>query len=178
MPQFPPVPAWDGLHPLIIHFPIGLLLVAPLFLVLGAIGGPRWGRNFLWAALILMVLGTAAIFVSVETGEAAGKLAERSAEINPILEHHENLAERTLLTFSILTGIFALAMLLTLIPKLRSRLLMTVAPLVLLVFYGFGALLLSDTAHNGGRLVHEFGVKALVGGPGQPVPPSAKSADD
>ncbi len=178
MPQFPPVPAWDGLHPLIIHFPIGLLLIAPLFLILGAVGGSRWGRDFLWASLILMVLGTAAIFVSVETGEAAGKLAERSAEIKPILEHHEKLAERTLLTFSILTGIFAVMMLATLVPKLRSRLLMTVAPLVLLVFYGFGALLLSDTAHHGGRLVHEFGVKALVASPGQPVPPSARPADD
>lgn len=178
MPQFPPVPAWDGLHPLIVHFPIGLLLVAPLFLAIGAIGGPRWGRNFLWTALILMVLGTTALFVSVESGEAAGKLAERSAEINPILEHHEQLAERTRLTFSILTGVFALLMLATLLPKLRSRLLMTVAPLALLLFYGFGALLLSDTAHNGGRLVHEFGVKALVAGPGQPVPPSAKPADD
>ena len=171
MPQFPPVPAWDGLHPLIIHFPIGLLLVTPLFLVLGAIGGPRWGRNFLWTALILMVLGTAALFVSVETGEAAGKLAERSAEINPILEHHQQLAERTRLTFSILSGVFALLMLATLVPKFRSRWLMTVAPLLLLVFYGFGALLLSDTAHHGGRLVHEFGVKALVAGPAPPAPP-------
>jgi hypothetical protein len=49
---------------------------------------------------------------------------------------------------------------------------------VLLAFYGFGALLLSDTAHNGGRLVHEFGVKALVANPGQPVPPSGKTAED
>lgn len=179
MPQFPPVPAWDGLHPLIIHFPIGLLLVAPLFLILGAIGGPKWGRNFLWAALLLMVLGTAAVFIAVETGEAAGKLAERSAEINPILEHHERLAERTRLTFAILTVVFAVLMVgTTLLPRLRSRLFLTVAPLVLLLFYGFGALLLSDTAHHGGRLVHEFGVKALVTGPERPVPPSSKPADD
>ncbi len=179
MPQFPPVPAWDGLHPLIIHFPIGLLLVAPLFLILGAIGGPRWGRSFLWAALLLMVLGTAAVFVAIETGEAAGKLAERSAEVNPVLEHHEELAEQTRLTFSILTGAFAILMLATaLLPRLRSRLFLTAAPLVVLLFYGFAAVLLSDTAHNGGRLVHEFGVKALVAGDGQPVPPAAKETED
>ncbi len=178
MPQIPPVPAWDGLHPLIIHFPIGLLLIAPVFLILGVIGGTRWGRSFLWAALVLMVLGTAAVFVSVETGEAAGKLAERSAEINPVLEHHQQLAERTRLTFSILTGAFALLMIATaVLPRLRSRAFMAVAPLILLVFYGFGALLLSDTAHNGGRLVHEFGVRALVAGPGQ-APPAARPADD
>ena len=28
MIDLPPVPTWDGLHPLIIHFPIALLLVA------------------------------------------------------------------------------------------------------------------------------------------------------
>ena len=179
MPQMPPVPAWDGLHPLIIHFPIGLLLVAPLFLLLGAIGGPRRGRGFLWTALILMALGTAAVFLSIETGEAAGKLAERSAEINPVLEHHQQLAERTRMTFTILTGVFAALMIATAaIPPLRSRLFLTVGPLVLLVFYGFGVLLLSDTAHNGGRLVHEFGVKALMTSPGQPAPPSAKPAND
>ncbi len=42
--SFPPFPSWDGLHPLIVHFPIALLLVAPLFVVLGlaraaALGG-------------------------------------------------------------------------------------------------------------------------------------------
>ena len=35
MIEFPPIPSWDGLHPLIVHFPIALLLVAPLLVVLG-----------------------------------------------------------------------------------------------------------------------------------------------
>ena len=179
MPQFPPVPAWDGLHPLIVHFPIALLLVAPVFLLLGAIGGPRWGRNLLWTALILMALGTAAVFVSVATGEAAGKLAERSAEINPILERHEHLAERTRLTFSVLTGVLAFLLIATqAFSRLRTRLFLTALPLVLFVLSGFGVLLVSDTAHNGGRLVHEFGVKAMVAKPGAPVAPANQGGED
>ena len=39
MIQTPPIPSWDGLHPLIIDFPIALLLVAPLLVLIGALQG-------------------------------------------------------------------------------------------------------------------------------------------
>jgi uncharacterized membrane protein len=168
--QFPPLPTWDGLHPLIIHFPIGLLLVAPLFVLLGAIVEPRRGRMFLIAALLMLILGTGAIFVAVETGEAAAKLADRSPEISAVLEQHEGLAERTKLIFSVLT--FALAVIIFLPGILKRefpRAAYVAMPIVFLFLYAGGMLLLSNTAHNGGRLVHEFGVHALVSPtPGQP----------
>ena len=78
MLQFPTIPSWDALHPLIIHFPIALLLIAPIFIVVGAVLTPAKGRAYLIAAMVLLLVGTAAIFVAVETGEAAGKLAERT----------------------------------------------------------------------------------------------------
>src|SRR5450759_3598419 len=77
--SLPPLPTWDGLHPLVTHFPIALLLVAPLFVVLGLFRRPS-ARAFLLAALLLMVLGTTAIFVAVPTGEAAGRLACRDGD--------------------------------------------------------------------------------------------------
>ncbi|HET7748309.1 MAG TPA: DUF2231 domain-containing protein [Terriglobales bacterium] len=163
MIQFPPIPAWDALHPLIVHFPIALLLVAPLFIVIGALLQPEKGRVYLFSALILMALGTTAVFVALETGEAAAKLAERTPEINAVLEHHEQLAETTRIAFSVLTVIFAAIILL---PRLLRRSPGWLAGrgllLLFLVVYGAGTLLLVNTAHNGGRLVHEFGVKAMV----------------
>ena len=181
MPQLPPVPAWDGLHPLIIHFPIGLLLIAPIFVLIGALLGSAKGRSYLVTALLLMVLGTASVFIAVSTGKAAGKLADRSPEINAVLEHHEGLAERTRLTFSLLTVIFALLVgALLRVQRLQTRRFATLAPLLFLLLYGYGALILSDTAHNGGRLVHEFGVHALVEPtPGQPpaTPPPAPEGE-
>lgn len=178
MLQFPPIPSWDGLHPLIIHFPIGLLLVAPLLVLIGAVVAPRRARGILVAALLLMVLGTTSVFVAVETGEAAGKLAERTLEVNAVLEHHEKLAERTQIVFSALTLLFA-AIVLTpvLLRRHPSRVSTTVLPLAFLVFYLFGAVVLVNTAHNGGRLVHQFGVRAMVAP--SPLPPaSAPEAEE
>ena len=39
MIQLPPIPGWYELHPLVVHFPIALLLIAPLFVLLGL---PTW----------------------------------------------------------------------------------------------------------------------------------------
>lgn len=165
MLELPPVPTWDGLHPLIIHFPIVLLMIAPLFVLIGAALSPAKAKSFLIAALILMVLGTVSTYVAVETGEAAGKLADRTPEINVVLQHHEELAERTRLSFTILSVVFAVLLALPLLLRRESRIFTTALPIVFLVFYSGAMLFLVNTAHNGGRLVHEFGVQALVGSP-------------
>lgn len=170
MVEFPPLPSWDGLHPLIVHFPIALLLVAPLFVLLGVV--LRRGRPFLWAALILMAIGTAGTFLAVSTGEAAGKLAERTPQINAVLEHHEQLAERTRVGFAVLTAIFAAILVPAFFRREPGRVVTVVLPLVFLVCYGGGVVLLANTAHNGGRLVHELGVQALIA----PAPAQAEQA--
>ncbi len=176
--EFPPIPAWDGLHPLIVHFPVALLLVAPAFIVLALVWRAH-GKALMLAALVLMALGTAASFVAVATGEAAGKLAERTAEVNAVLEHHEELAERTRLVFTVLTVVFAglLAG-----PAVLRREMARVPSLVLwllfLAVYGAGTVVLANTAHNGGRLVHELGVRALMPPAPGPAEPAARDADD
>jgi len=174
MIDFPPIPTWDGLHPLIIHFPVALLMVAPLLVVAGLI----WRENrkgLLVAALLLMVLGTAATWVAVSSGEAAGRLAERSPEINAVLEHHEELGETARTVFTVLTGVFAV---LLAAPRLFRQMpspgVQTAVLAAFLVVWGAGTLVLVNTAHNGGRLVHEFGVRAMMA----PSPlPSTTSED-
>jgi uncharacterized membrane protein len=178
MLTLPPLPGWDALHPLIIHFPIALLFVAPLFVLIGAVLPPKKGRPILWTALLLMAVGTASVFVAIETGEAAGKLADRTAEITAALEHHENLAERTRLVFSTLTALFGILLVVPLLRRSRlpGRLSSTILPLVFLAFYGGGMLLLTQTADQGGRLVHQFGVHALI--PAEPTQqPAAQSGE-
>jgi uncharacterized membrane protein len=163
MLNFPHVPNWSGLHPLIIHFPIALLFVAPLFVILGSVIGPLKGRPFLVSALILTALGTASIFMAVETGEAASELISSTSAVGTVLRQHQDLAETTEVLFALLT--VALAALLY-VPKLLRRELgpqVNVALLtVYLLFYATGALFLVNTAHRGARLVHEFGVKAPI----------------
>jgi uncharacterized membrane protein len=176
MLELPPIPAWDGLHPLIIHFPIALLLVAPVFIVLGLIVGGR-SKWFMTSALVLMVLGTAASFVAVSTGEAAGKLADRTPEVNQVLQHHEELAERTRLTFTVLTVVFAgLLWGPAVLKRQLGRVPALVLTLLFLGVYGAGTVLLANTAHNGGRLVHELGVRSLM--PSAPLPVASLDPDD
>ena len=164
--QFPPIPTWDALHPLVIHFPIALLLIAPLFIVLGALLTPAKGRPYLIAALALLLVGTAGTFLAIETGEAAAELAERTPGVARVLEAHEALAERTRAVFGVLSVIFiALLAAPRILAKAESRLTTTILPLAFLVLYSAGILLLLNTAHNGGRLVHEFGLRAMISTP-------------
>jgi uncharacterized membrane protein len=163
MVQLSAIPSWNELHLLIIHFPIALLLVAPLFMIAGAVLGASRGRAFLVSAFVLMALGTASLFVAVETGEAASKLAVRTPEIKAVIEQHEELAETTEILFSVLTVAFAA---LIFAPRLLRRELSSrfQASLlgVFLLFYATGAVFLVNTAHQGGRLVHELGIDAPV----------------
>ena len=66
----PPIPSWSELHPLVIHFPIALLLVAPIFILGAVFTDPKKGRPFLLAALVLMILGTARNLLSGGDGRS------------------------------------------------------------------------------------------------------------
>ena len=156
----PPVPRWDGLHPLVVHFPIALLLIVPLFLVLAGALRTR-GRAMGVAALVLMAIGTAFALIAVETGEAAADLTTPSDAANAILERHEHLAEVVAQAFIGLT--FAYAVLLGLqwlVPRLRAPGLHFPLHTVYLLAFLAGTLVLANAAHQGGTLVHEYGLGA------------------
>ncbi len=179
--MLPPLPSWDGLHPLIIHFPIALLMIAPLLILIGAFAAKR-GKAFLISALILMAIGTAATFIAVSTGEAAGELAERVPNVEAVLESHEDLAETTRNVFSILTVVFAIILIAPMVfrKELSSRVTIPMN-LAFLLFYSSGVVMLINTAHEGGKLVHQYGVHAMMASNGQAVTDtgtSTKSADD
>jgi uncharacterized membrane protein len=163
MLTLPPIPSWQAIHPLTVHFPIALLLIAPLFIVIGLAQKPERSFPFLLAALILMAIGTASTFVAASSGKAAGELVENAVPAKAVLEQHEELAEITEIAFSALTLIFASILFVPrLLKREPTRALSTMLPLVFLIFYATGAITLANTAHQGGRLVHELGVRAQM----------------
>ena len=159
----PPIPSWDTLHPIIIHFPIALLLIAPILVLLGIIL-PKQGRGLLIAAFVVMVLGTIATYFAVATGEAAAELAERTPGVAAVLERHEDMAETTRAIFTALTVVFAgILFVPSLLKRNLGRKSAAVINLAFLVFYAAGAIALANVGHEGGRLVHEYGVHAMTG---------------
>jgi uncharacterized membrane protein len=162
MLEFPPIPAWAGFHPLVVHLPIALLLISPLFIGMALIV-PKMRRCFLVAALVLMLIGTVSAWVAVASGEAAGELAERSPEINAVLMHHEELAETTRTVFTVLTAVFSVFLIVLAVRGREKKGWWPLAFLLLFVtVYLVGTVILANTAHNGGRLVHEFGVRSII----------------
>lgn len=160
--MLPPIPSWDGIHPIIVHFPIALLLVAPILILLGMIFS-KSSRAFMVSAFVLMVIGTVATYMAVSSGEAAGELAERVANVESVLENHEEMAETTQMVFTALTAIFGVIVFVPMIFKKElGQKIMIPLSLAFLLFYAGGTVLLMNTAHEGGRLVHEFGVRAMM----------------
>ncbi len=166
MTLLPPWPGWDGLHPLVIHFPIALLLVVPVFVAL-AIARPLRSGTYAAPALVLLVLGTTAAFVAVETGESAAELATRTAVVNATIARHADLAETARNVFAFLTLLYAAITVLPLgLKSLARPVYIRAANAVFLVLLLGGDVLLANVAHQGGVLVHQLGVHAVVAGPG------------
>ena len=162
----PPQPPPEGVHPLVIHFPIALLLTAAPFAVLGALL-PRRGWWLRVSALILLVLGTTSAFVSVSTGLSARDVVEKISDKAgwEVLEKHEDLTTTARNLFAAVTIAYAV---LIVLPWAWSALCKPQVHVPLhLIFVGLlmgSNLLLANAAHLGGRLVHEFGVRSALGG--------------
>ena len=167
--MLPQLPDWDALHPLVVHFPIALLMVGPL-VAFAAIFLPKYRTGLLIGAFVVMLLGTISAFVSVETGEAAADLVDQTAEISPVLQLHMKLAEYTRDAFTVLTVILAL---MAFVPIFWKRPIhKAIAIAVYVIFFAGcagGVLLLVNAAHRGGLLVHQFGVHAIIKSEKTPV---------
>lgn len=180
LPPLPPtnIP-WDGLHVVSVHFPIALLLAAPFFVLLGLIFVPRW-QGFAVSAVLLLILGTAAAFLATATGEAARDVVEKGPDqLSDVMEEHENAGVLTRNIYVGITIAYALFVLLALtVQSIGKALVRVPISIVFLAVMAVGSLYLLHTAHLGGRLVHEFGVKARLAPvePGQKPKPAAKEA--
>ena len=156
-------PARNGLHSLVVHFPIILLLVAPFFVIMGATVSAAKRRLFLGLALTFMVLGTGMTYVAAATGELAMKDVVSTPGFNDLLNQHQSLAESTREMFSALTlGFAALLFFSELLGRDLESWVRTALFAVFLLFYGTGDVLLIDTTLKGGRLAHVLDAKTAV----------------
>lgn len=176
--MFPEIPGWDALHPLVVHFPIALLLVAPIFVILAVVAA-KHNKAYAVSALVLMALGTLGAAVAVSTGEAAGELVQRTPDIARALSEHEELAETTRTLFVLLTVIYAVIIgVPLLLQKKMSWVQMAALSAVFLCLYAAGALYLVRTGEHGGQLVHHYGVKAMIAAPEVVTPIESGEAED
>lgn len=158
----PFLPAWDALHPAISHFPVVLLLVAPLCLLL-ALFSPANRRALLVIALALLAAGTIGAYLSAATGDAARDSATRSPELAKAIEEHEEIGS---VVRAASTGLTLLLAGLLYGPRLLKRTLpeAVVPRLVaaLLALSVVASLAVYNAARSGGVLVHRLGIHAKL----------------
>jgi len=159
MDLFQAWPKWVLWHPLIVHFPLALLLVGP-WLALPALVKPREvARPFLLCAFAVVLLGAAGAIVARESGEAAAAVAMLSGDAEAVLHQHKELGESVgWVAGGLAAGFAALLFLPPLArwsaPLGRQRLVVAVLLVTALVLAG----LVTATGKLGGRMVHELGV--------------------
>jgi uncharacterized membrane protein len=166
--DLPPIPQPEGAHPIVVHFPIALLLFAPALVVL-ALLVPKLRRGVALAALAVMAAGATGTVAATLTGEEAADHAEKTAAgeaARDLLREHEEAGERARNAALVLVALYGV---LQIVPVVRKREFDRKTDLVLhgvfLLLYGVGGLLLSHAAHLGGTLVHGRGVHAPLAAP-------------
>ncbi len=92
----------DPLHPAIVHFPIALALLIPVFSILGilAIRSDLLPRRVWWGVVLLQALLVGFAWLATETGENEEERVERVVE-RDLIHEHEEAAERLLLLAAI-----------------------------------------------------------------------------
>lgn len=162
MIEFPSIPAWGEFHPLLVHFPIALLLVAPLFILIGMFIKKN-ARYFNYSALILMGLGFLSLVIAIASGEASADLVPIPKNAAALVEKHKELSETAR---NIYAGLIIIYFLIITVPimikkELSSNLNKIIAIFYIVIYMGCSIVLVNSAA-SGGELVHTYGVKAKM----------------
>lgn len=139
----------ESVHPLLVHFPIALILAAWLMDLLGIAARRPLFRRVSTFNLGLGVAGAAAAILS---GLKASEIAKHSFEIHEVMELHQKMG--------IIVGIWAGILFLWRLLKPEPLAVVTALRFALFTLL-VGALAFGS--HLGGRLVYEFGVGGTFG---------------
>ena len=160
------IPPWNAVHPLVVHFPIALLLCAWMPMVGGLIDRRRrWG--WLFAGMLLLVVGTAFAFVAVLSGEASEHAVASvvQPEAREAIERHGELGELARTLFVLVTVWGGLTLSTTRLPKRVRRAALPITSVVFVVGYAGAGWTLVRAGHAGGEVVHAWGVQAPLPAP-------------
>lgn len=162
MNLFPSIPGWDGIHPVMVQLTIGFFCVAPVLLIAALFSRRAW-QTWVSATLLVMTLGVITSWLAVASGHAAGQLVDKTPLVQREVATHEALGIQARNLFTLFTVAFAL---LVFLPKWIRRELPAawrVTAYAAFLVVGFAAsLVMGRAASQGGRLVHELGLRAMV----------------
>lgn len=145
IPEFLRTEVW---HPLSVHFPIALLLIATLFKGFCIFSKAKTWEN---AGSFLLYAGSIGAWISIFTGDMADGVVSRELCDPTVLKDHENTAWVLVWLFSIASVIDILRM--TQIISIKSVIIKVAAVLLMIV----GSGLLVYTGHLGAKLVYQQG---------------------
>ncbi|WP_026915937.1 DUF2231 domain-containing protein [Christiangramia portivictoriae] len=143
--QIPEFWRTEVFHPLSVHFPIVLLLLATLFKIISL-----WSGRETWhfGGRLLLILGVIGVWISIYTGDLADGIVARQLCDPTILKDHENFAYTTAWLFSI--GLL-LEIVCYYLKSFRNR----ITNLVVVVLLVAGSVCLFYVGHLGASLVYQ-----------------------
>ncbi len=167
MAALPSLPGWQALHPIAMHVAIPVLGLAPLFIVRAVVWRKAPSLPFLRTALALVAAGTILLYLAGGNASALEHFGDASFRLRAVLHEHVKLAELTRTTFTGLTVILAA---IVFAPRRlnngAARPAPAALPVVYLLLYAAGIVILAHTARQGAHLSRE--VEAAASGPASP----------
>lgn len=155
---------WAGTHPLLVHLPVAWVVAAVVALAVAALTREARSLAALRTALALLAASAAGSILAVISGRASAAAVALPVGAELVLARHEQLG-------MLLAGTVCLLALAVTVVVFQPRARRHRRLLVLLVLVGVGIVgLTAATAHLGGRLVHELGVRAWSLPAGSPRP--------
>jgi len=154
------------LHPMVIHFPIALLIIGFASDLSGLVLRSEWLKR---AGLMLLILGAVAAAAAVKTGSMQEETILKPATMEATIETHEESGETTMWFFLVLAAARAAAA--------GFKKLSTAPHVVLILAWAVGLALLTRTAYYGGELVYRHGAGVGVGASAGTIPGGAPPAD-
>ena len=150
MEQLPDFWRIEIFHPLSVHFPIGILITGFLFKIISL----KYKRE-VWTegSLILLLLGTAGLWIAVYTGELADGIVSRKLCDPTVLKDHQNMAYICAWIFTSASILESIVRFITTNLRIKSILLFWLSTILI----SCGIVVLGYVGHLGATLVYQQG---------------------